>query len=420
MSWHGACASGTSRVLSVASLHWLKLDVPILAPAEFEVRWMNIQGDLEDLVAAFDSDNPNIREPSIVPGSGSCAALIKIIPNPFDLYTAHSTCSSYQSMLRLQKKYIFPFRVLGNTSRVIPGFAMSFSSYPGRIQSGDDFYITSEKLTILRTTTGNNNHSLYQHVVPERQMLAQFRAVIAGRLADCGRCWCKLFSQYNSGTCNSQWMVVDYKLFEIQARTSELSKHLLWVLEQLPGYIRYEDNTHILNEQSYWPSYSIPYFSDIFKLGANAKLVEQYGSWFTYENNPRALIFRRDHRGVVNAARMMSFMRSNNYTQDSLSRCNCTPGHNAALAVAPRGDLNPVDGRYPLASLGFRLHGATDMKLTTTNLVSSFQFIAYAGPAYNKNIPPFTWTSVPSEHAKHLGQPDVWQFGPVLHRWDWN
>ncbi|KAJ4445779.1 hypothetical protein ANN_12464 [Periplaneta americana] len=48
MSWHGACASGTSRVLSVASLHWFKMDVPIPAPAECEVRsvikFLNAQG----------------------------------------------------------------------------------------------------------------------------------------------------------------------------------------------------------------------------------------------------------------------------------------------------------------------------------------------------------------------------------------
>ncbi|KAJ4436956.1 hypothetical protein ANN_17088 [Periplaneta americana] len=34
---HGACASGTFRVLSVASFHWLKMDAPIPAPDECEV-----------------------------------------------------------------------------------------------------------------------------------------------------------------------------------------------------------------------------------------------------------------------------------------------------------------------------------------------------------------------------------------------
>ncbi|KAJ4443640.1 hypothetical protein ANN_05314 [Periplaneta americana] len=48
MSWHGTCTSGTSRVLSVASLHWLKMDAPIPAPAECEVwsiiKFLNAQG----------------------------------------------------------------------------------------------------------------------------------------------------------------------------------------------------------------------------------------------------------------------------------------------------------------------------------------------------------------------------------------
>ena len=48
MSWHGACASGTCRVLSVASLHWFKMDAAIPAPAAREVRsvmkFLNAQG----------------------------------------------------------------------------------------------------------------------------------------------------------------------------------------------------------------------------------------------------------------------------------------------------------------------------------------------------------------------------------------
>ncbi|KAJ4449504.1 hypothetical protein ANN_00904 [Periplaneta americana] len=46
--FHGACASGTSRVLSVASFHWLKMDAPIPAPDACEVlsmkKFLNGQG----------------------------------------------------------------------------------------------------------------------------------------------------------------------------------------------------------------------------------------------------------------------------------------------------------------------------------------------------------------------------------------
>lgn len=43
-------------------------------------------------------------------GSGSCSALIKLLPGQSDLLIAHNTWSSYQNMLRIIKKYWFQFR----------------------------------------------------------------------------------------------------------------------------------------------------------------------------------------------------------------------------------------------------------------------------------------------------------------------
>ena len=47
-------------------------------------------------------------------GSGSCSALIKLLPNNADLYVAHDTWSEFQSMLRIIKKYEFPFHITEN------------------------------------------------------------------------------------------------------------------------------------------------------------------------------------------------------------------------------------------------------------------------------------------------------------------
>jgi hypothetical protein len=77
---------------------------------------------------------------------------------------------SFQSMLRVQKKYIFPYKVLPHSNNTVPGHVITFSSYPGTIQSGDDFYVTSAGLATLETTTGNSNHSLWQYVKPEGQV----------------------------------------------------------------------------------------------------------------------------------------------------------------------------------------------------------------------------------------------------------
>lgn len=38
--------------------------------------------------------------------------------------------------------------------------------------------------------------------------------MVANRLATDGKSWSDIFQQYNSGTYNNQWMVVDYNKFK--------------------------------------------------------------------------------------------------------------------------------------------------------------------------------------------------------------
>lgn len=61
-------------------------------------------GDLEDLEAAL---NKSSRSRTV--GSGSCSALIKVLPDGKDLLVSHDTWNTYQSMLRILKRYSFAF-----------------------------------------------------------------------------------------------------------------------------------------------------------------------------------------------------------------------------------------------------------------------------------------------------------------------
>lgn len=63
-------------------------------------------GDLEDLESALNKSSQT--RPL---GSGSCSALIKLLPNYKDLLISHDTWNTYQSMLRIIKKYNFAFQV---------------------------------------------------------------------------------------------------------------------------------------------------------------------------------------------------------------------------------------------------------------------------------------------------------------------
>ncbi|KFM70112.1 putative phospholipase B-like 2, partial [Stegodyphus mimosarum] len=330
-------------------------------------------GDLEDLEVVLKKNN--LKK---VLGSGSCSGLVKVLPNNENLYVAQDTWSGYNSMLRILKKYIFSFHTAMNEgSPVIPGHTSTFSSQPGLIFSQDDFYLISSGLVAIETTIGNSNTSLYDFVTPEGTILEWQRNIIANRLAKDGRQWANLFEIMNSGTYNNQWMIVDYKKF---MPGKPLQDGLLWVLEQLPGYTHSEDVTKLLRDQGYFPSYNVAYFPDVFNLSGAQINAQKYGDWFTYDRCPRALIFRRDQGKVSDVPSMIKLMRYNDYTNDPLSRCNCTPPYSAENAISARCDLNPINGTYPFAALGHRQHGGTDMKLTTFDLFQNMEFVAFGGP----------------------------------------
>ncbi|CAG0896453.1 unnamed protein product [Cyprideis torosa] len=281
--------------------------------------------------------------------------------------------------------------------------------YP-TLQSGGPIGLVSQE-----TTIGNNNPSLWPRIQPTGQLLEWARTILANRLARDGQDWTDIFSRFNSGTYNNQWMVVDYNKF--YPGVKKLKDGLLWVLEQLPGHIERKDATEVLREQQYWPSYNTPYFKTIFKLGGSADMVKKYGDWFSYDRTPRALIFAREQRKVNGIKDMILLMRYNDYQNDPLSRCNCTPPYSAENAISARNDLNPKNGTYPFPALGHRSHGAIDVKVTSHALFKTLRFIAFAGPTYD-NVPPFRWSEVDfAATTPHYGQPDLWKFGPILTEW---
>ena len=69
-------------------------------------RLFQLGGDLEDLESALNKSSQT--RPL---GSGSCSALIKLLPNNKELLVSHDTWNVYQAMLRIMKKYIFAFKV---------------------------------------------------------------------------------------------------------------------------------------------------------------------------------------------------------------------------------------------------------------------------------------------------------------------
>ena len=107
-------------------------------------------------------------------------------------------------MTRILKKYNFAIEMAGNQ--------MTFSGYPGSISSGDDFNLMRpSQLVTMETTLVNYNDSLWDWVQPEESIFTTYRSVVANRIANSGAEWAEIFSEYNSGTYNDEWLVADYK-----------------------------------------------------------------------------------------------------------------------------------------------------------------------------------------------------------------
>ncbi|XP_055775925.1 putative phospholipase B-like 2 isoform X3 [Salvelinus fontinalis] len=311
-------------------------------------------GDLVDLEGAL-----NKSSQSRTLGSGSCSALIKLLPGNKDLLVSHDTWNIYQAMLRILKKYQFAYRVSPTDSDPIPGGTQAFSSYPGPIFSGDDFYILSTGLVTLETSIDNSNPALWKFVQPTGAVMEWLRNIVANRLAASGKEWAEIFSKHNSGT----------------------------------------------------------YYEEVFNASGCRELVKQFGPWFSLDMNPRAQIFRRNQSHITDMDSMVRLMRYNNFKQDPLSWCEgCDPPANGENTISARSDLNPANGTYPFGALKQRPHGGTDMKVTSYGLWREFGFLAASGPTWDQ-VPAFQWSSSPYSDLMHMGHPDTWAFAPVNVTW---
>jgi hypothetical protein len=346
--------------------------------------FLNIADDLGDVITKLNVSNAPPNTPLQFTTDNHCSVLVKYSEETQELYHAHTTWGDYINMLRVFKHYTFLFNHPSTISKKV-----SFSSYPGCIASGDDYFITDTGLIVTETTNQVFNMSLYQYVQIDT-VFYWLRAVVANRMSNNGSTWVQTFGKYNSGTYNNQWQVTDTKLF---TPGKPFVPNTLWVLEQIPGYIVSEDLTSFLTNYGHFPSYNIPYFPFIYNISGYPSQYELYGDAYSYEACPRANIFRRDQSKVQTLQDMQNIMRYNEYQTDPLSLgdpCN---------AISARCDLNTTI---------VRAWGGYDCKVTSTAFIQNMTTTALSGPStYIQE--PFSWTSRFSS-LPHYGQSTLFNF----------
>ncbi|XP_077358170.1 phospholipase B-like 1 [Festucalex cinctus] len=348
----------------------------------FAVQFLNAVGDLLDLIPAM-AANPSPPKHFQLPGMGHCSALIKMLPGFENLLFAHSSWYTYAATMRIYKHWDFhiadPHTATGK---------LSFSSYPGFLVSLDDFYLLGSGLMMTQTTNNVFNSSLFDSISP-KSLLAWQRVRLAHSLAHTGEEWAKVFSKFNSGTYNNQYMVVDRSKVKLGHSISDGS---LTVVEQIPGLVEYSDQTQALR-QGYWPSYNVPFHQNIYKLSGYDHMWQEYGEDFSYDLCPRAKIFRRDQAEVQDLDSLKHIMRFNDYKKDPYSKGN------PCKSICCRNDLKTEE---PTPA------GCYDTKVTDFQMAEEFRVEAVNGPTTQDGLPPFTWDLFSS--VSHQGLPQYYNF----------
>lgn len=348
----------------------------------------------------FGSSDPEIAWSNLISKS-HCTAVIKCVYDSktiIDLLVAHTTWDSFSEMHRIFKVYDFKFSLFSKQRNSL----VMFSSYPGTLTSTDDYYLLNSKISILETTIEILDKDIYKKSAKssDNHIPNYIRISISNRLSNTGKEWTEYFKQNNSGTYNSQWMIIDYSTLESKRETGENPKGLLYVMEQIPGDIEIEDMTDVLLKQGYWASFNRPYFQSTYnKTGYPEMLMRYKLPIYSYSNNPRAILIGKRIMSISSIDGLKALMQS---TKNEM-------GELTTDSVSPRYDLI-TDSRFNKAS------GGIDTKITSSRLAKSNKIHAISGPSYQDNNTPFDWSSYPND--PHYGLPQTWNFSWIDFTYD--
>ena len=101
-----------------------------------------------------------------------------------------------------------------NRSYLVKPAEVMFSSYAGTISSTDDFYVTSKNLMITETTLDVIDVNAYKNSKDPLRYIPNFMRVNSATMfSGSAKHWMNQMCEYNTGTYSSQWIAIDYNIF---------------------------------------------------------------------------------------------------------------------------------------------------------------------------------------------------------------
>ncbi len=408
--YHGYNSMSKDNKLSIGKLLLIQSDSEIpelLNYFKYHKKELIQLGDKNYFKRAFGlkSNNPNKAWIKLISHS-RCSAFIKLVTDNqnrvTDLLSGHTTWSSYSELIRIYKHYSFN----NNTTSLI------FSSYPGVLTSTDDFIISKNKLVIMETTIEVIDINLYKQMKLEyKNYVPNFmRVLLASKNAKNNKEWITLFRKNMSGTYSSQWMILDYKIFnKIKGKTLnkvKQYKNLFQLTEEIPNKIISHDISNVLYNKKYFGSYNRAFLNSSKKT-LNQQLIEHlYGNKFSYNDGNRALIFKHFNRKIRTLKQMNDLLRYNGYKGNNDWKEDPSK-KSPSKGISARFDLEK--------GYLYELSGGVDTKVTNSSLVNQMGSVVVLGPTQGNinQLKAFTWRKN-KDKVYHKGVPKKLSFPHLM------
>lgn len=131
-----------------------------------------------------------------------------------------------------------------------------------------------------------------------------------------------MFLKFRSGTHNNQWLVIDLGLYKRTGRTEILMVEEGFDISAVTNF------TDRFYKDGFVASYNVPFDQKIYdKLNYTACNWNRKVDGFDYENDPRAILFRRYNDQIIDYPSLKRILRTNEEDDK-------------ADGIAPRFDLS--------------------------------------------------------------------------------
>ena len=188
-----------------------------------------------------------------------CSAIVKLINenNEKNILFGHNTWTGFYELLRTYKSIDYAFegdnQILG-----LKPIKMKYSSYPGILFSGDEYYTIENNLAITQTSLSTIFPERLVNGLNKKEYIPEFmRIMTINFLSRTGKEWVKNFEKLYNGNhiYFASWIIVDYNKINS-------NKNLIFIAEEVSENVMTIDYTKEFLKKGYYGSYNLPFFKE--------------------------------------------------------------------------------------------------------------------------------------------------------------